>query len=81
MISCDWPDRASIEASQLASLNALLATLASNSFYARKLDGIYNATSLEEFHARVPFTTKQELVDDQLAHPPYGTNLTYELAR
>ncbi len=29
---------------------------------------------------QLPFSTKQELVDDQLAHPPFGTNLTYPLA-
>jgi phenylacetate-CoA ligase len=27
--------------------------------------------------AGLPFTTKQELVDDQEQHPPFGTNLTY----
>jgi phenylacetate-CoA ligase len=31
--------------------------------------------------ARLPFTTKSELVDDQAAHPPFGTNLTYPLER
>src|SRR5437870_2370844 len=27
--------------------------------------------------AELPFTTKQEVVDDQAQHPPFGTNLTY----
>src|SRR5437016_1535679 len=31
--------------------------------------------------AELPFTTKQELVDDQAQHPPFGTNLTYPLAQ
>src|SRR5713101_214648 len=31
--------------------------------------------------ARLPFTTKAELVADQAAHPPFGTNLTYPLER
>ena len=31
--------------------------------------------------ARLPFTTKAELQDDQAAHPPFGTNLTYPLDR
>jgi phenylacetate-CoA ligase len=31
--------------------------------------------------ARLPFTRKSELVEDQLAHPPFGTNLTYPLER
>ena len=34
---------------------------------------------LQDFFASVPFTTKQELVDDQEKHPPFGTNLTYPL--
>jgi phenylacetate-CoA ligase len=37
--------------------------------------------TLEDFLARVPFTTKQELVDDQHNCPPYGTNLTYPVER
>jgi phenylacetate-CoA ligase len=30
---------------------------------------------------RLPFTLKRELVEDQAAHPPFGTNLTYPLDR
>jgi phenylacetate-CoA ligase len=30
---------------------------------------------------RLPLTRKTELVDDQAAHPPFGSNLTYPLAR
>jgi len=30
---------------------------------------------------RLPFTLKRELVEDQAAHPPFGTNLTYPLER
>ena len=37
--------------------------------------------SLEDFVARCPFTTKQELVVDQRDHPVFGTNLTYPLER
>lgn len=29
----------------------------------------------------MPFTTKQQLVEDQQAHPPYGSNLSYPLDR
>lgn len=35
--------------------------------------------SLEEFRARVPFTVKSDLAEDQQNHPPYGTNITYPL--
>ncbi len=30
---------------------------------------------------RLPLTAKTELVDDQAAHPPFGSNLTFPLAR
>jgi phenylacetate-CoA ligase len=30
---------------------------------------------------RLPFTCKRELVEDQAAHPPFGSNLTYPLDR
>ncbi len=44
-----------------------------NAFYARKFAG--------RDVADLPFTTKAELLADQAEHPPYGTNLTYPLAR
>jgi len=44
--------------------------LPGNAFYARKLPP--NATKLPL--SELPFTTKAELVADQAAHPPYGTN-------
>ncbi|HEV7404472.1 MAG TPA: AMP-binding protein [Chthoniobacteraceae bacterium] len=70
--------------SQLPRLRALLAALArSNRFYAPRLHGAglgADCASLEEFSARMPFTTKGDLVADQLAHPPYGTNHTSPLA-
>src|SRR5450755_525344 len=55
----------------------LSAILHDNPFYAAKLRG---ATADSEL-ASLPFTLKQELVEDQRAHPPYGTNLTYPLDR
>lgn len=66
---------------QLRQLNALLAAIVpANPFYMRKLGGErLQFASLDEFAVRVPFTTKQELVADQTAHPPFGTNLTYPL--
>ncbi|MEJ6645479.1 MAG: phenylacetate--CoA ligase family protein [Akkermansiaceae bacterium] len=66
---------------QLGEIQRLLSALAEggNRFYAEKLEGLTSVASLEEFCERVPFTTKQELAADQLAHPPYGTNLTFPL--
>ena len=30
---------------------------------------------------RLPFAAKSEFAEDQLAHPPYGTNLTFDVSR
>src|SRR6266481_1035628 len=81
----NFPDRTAIERNQLEQLRSLLAELfPANKFYSRKLEeaGItFDVANLEDFRARFPFPTKAELVQDQLAHPPFGTNLTYPLER
>lgn len=66
---------------QLGKIQELLKALfeGGNEFYAEKLKGLSSVSSLEEFSERVPFTTKQELAEDQLVHPPYGSNLTHPL--
>ncbi len=56
----------------------LTAILPANRFYASKFGAIDPERA--EFHD-LPFTTKAELLDDQRAHPPYGSTLTYELSR
>ncbi|MDB6021049.1 MAG: Phenylacetate-coenzyme ligase [Pedosphaera sp.] len=75
------PNRAAILASQLEQLRSLLAELfPGNVFYSQKLSACgvtFDVASLEDFSRRFPFTTKSELVEDQRAHPPYGTGLTY----
>ncbi len=35
-----------------------------------------DALTVEDFIDRMPLTTKQQLVDDQQAYPPYGSNLS-----
>jgi phenylacetate-CoA ligase len=70
--------------SQIENLRALLAELTpGNRFYTRRLASegvdVSAITSLEEFSAHVGFTHKQDLVVDQAAHAPYGTNHTYPL--
>ena len=72
--------------SQIERLRALLAELTpGNRFYAKRFAAegvdVKTITSLEEFSRRVGFTHKQDLVVDQAAHPPYGTNHTYPLDR
>ena len=68
---------------QLQKLNRLLAALTpDNRFYAGKLQraGLTKGVaSLDEFFQRMPLTAKAELVADHLAHPPYGSNLTFPL--
>jgi phenylacetate-CoA ligase len=59
---------------QWARLSAQLPELQrENSFYRAKLPK--TARELRE----LPFTTKSELSQDQAAHPPFGTNLTYPI--
>lgn len=78
-----FPSRAEIEADQLELLRTLLTELfPANAFYTRKLEDVgitFDVASLADFARRFPFTTKSELVADHLAHPPFGTNLTYPL--
>jgi phenylacetate-CoA ligase len=61
---------------QWARLRAMLPELQrENSFYRAKLPK--TARELRE----LPFTMKSELSEDQTAHPPFGTNLTYQIER
>jgi phenylacetate-CoA ligase len=68
---------ASIEQHQMEKLRRMLrSVLPSNSFYRRKLDSVSDVSSLDDFR-KLPFTTKDELIADQLEYPPYGTDLTF----
>ena len=67
---------------QLKKLQLMLEpVLKSNSFYRSKLEkaGIKNAQEIQTFddYRQIPFTTKEELSNDQSLHSPYGTNLTF----
>jgi phenylacetate-CoA ligase len=72
----DKLDRPALAELQRLRLRALVdAALPRNRFYARKFDeaglaagDVKEAADL----ARLPFTTKAELLADQAAHPPYG---------
>lgn len=72
-----------MDADEIAALQAerlremLGEVLASNPFYQSKLGGFGADAPLSS----LPFTTREELEADQRAHPPYGTNLTYEPSR
>jgi phenylacetate-CoA ligase len=58
---------------------------AGNGFVRRKwaAGGVGRADDLRSWDdfARLPFTAKRELVDDQVSAPPFGTNRTYPLDR
>lgn len=76
-------NRSQIESLQIEKLEALLAVIcADNRFYAAKFDGLAADTkiaALSEFLQRLPFTLKRELIEDQVKHPPYGSDLTFPL--
>lgn len=72
-----------IEAHQLARLQlGLQRILSSNTFYTHKYrqsQVTLALTSLADLK-RLPFTTRHELVEDQIIHHPLGNNLTYPLS-
>lgn len=74
-------ETATVEATrarQMVRLNQLLAeVLPRNTFYARKLGDVTPSLTWEAFRA-LPFTTKAELVADQAAAPPLGTQATFD---
>ena len=71
----------SLAKQQLDKLRSMLQIiLSSNDFYRRK----FSACALPDMDSpeklkQLPFTTKSELVEDQLLHPPFGTDLTFSL--
>ena len=70
-----WTDRKRRDA-QWERLSSRLPELRDNNpFYRAKLSA--RASGLRD----LPLTTKVELSEDQAAHPPFGSNLTYPLER
>jgi phenylacetate-CoA ligase len=81
---CAPPER--LRDDRWSRLRALVReTLGANPFWTAKwrAAGLTSADDLRDWDdfRRLPLTRKRELVDDQAAHPPFGTNLTYPLAR
>ena len=86
-----FPSHTEIGERQLSQLMTLLAAMETNAFYrervlnfARSLGcgsiaELSSASSMtqEAFRERFPFTTKWDLVADQAANPPYGSDLTF----
>ncbi len=76
--------RADLERLQGDRLAALAATLPANRFYATRLAAAgLSAADLRTPAdlSRLPPTTKADLLSDQEAHPPYGTNHGQPLSR
>lgn len=83
----DLPDlhsltRRDIEARQTGQLRQMLTEIVPrNQFWTAKLAaagvGPADFRSLADL-ARFPFTTKGEILADQAAHPPYGSNLSFD---
>ena len=73
--------RDELTALQENRLVQLLSVLENNnSFYRNHLNQV--GAEFSEFHSldnfrNFPFTTKKQLLDDQAAHAPFGTNLTF----
>jgi phenylacetate-CoA ligase len=71
--------RSAIHERQLKRLQHMLETvLSANEFYRKKFlaQGSCDINSIESLK-NLPFTTKNELVEDQMRNPPFGTDLTF----
>ncbi len=78
-------ERPALQRLQWDRLRAMLAEVAGhNTFYRQKWAALgadaASVRSVDDLR-RLPFTTKAELLQDQLDHPPFGTMLTYPLER
>ncbi|BAL27023.1 phenylacetate--CoA ligase family protein [Azoarcus sp. KH32C] len=77
--------REELRALQLQKLQAMMAELwGKNRFYSNKWKGVgvepRDIRTLDDL-ARLPLTTKSELMEDQAANGPFGTNLTYPIEK
>lgn len=64
---------------QLARLERLLDTVIHDNAFQRARLGDARIDSLEDLK-RIPRVSKRDLIDDQQAHPPFGSNLTFPLS-
>ncbi|MEI7699282.1 MAG: AMP-binding protein [Planctomycetia bacterium] len=80
-----WKDRAQLESLQMQKLSELLKTIIPrNRFWTSKFQAagvdVRAIRTLEDFRT-LPLCTKAELVADQSAQSPYGSNLTFPSTR
>lgn len=81
----DILDRSALRRLQESRLRSLVASvIPANPFWTKRFADIrvkpHDLWTLDDL-ATLPFTEKRELVADQIAFPPYGTNLTGEAAK
>ena len=78
-----WVEAQLMQVDALEKLNDLLNfSKDNNPFYRPRLDEtapLLPFDSLATFSRSVPLTTKQDWIEDQKAHPPYGTNLSFPM--
>jgi phenylacetate-CoA ligase len=86
-MSAEYPEllpRPELRLRQLTRLNDLLTTVCErNLFWKERLRELNGATVLKSLDdlSRFPFLYKEDLVANQAAHPPFGTNLTYPVSQ
>jgi len=73
-------ERDSLQRLQERKLRRLAGALEANRFYREKLGSPNRIGSLQDLQSN-SFTTKEELIEAQRLHPPYGNLLTYPLSR
>jgi phenylacetate-CoA ligase len=70
-------DRRELEALQRRKLETMWqAVMGFNPFYTRKYAGLTFDSSSDAIEC-LPFTTREEIQNDQREHSPYGSNLTF----
>ena len=77
-------DRDRLRSNQWRKLRSILVSVnGAGGFYAHKFQVakvvVSSMDGVEDFIQQVPFTLKEELLADRLAHPPFGTHLTQPL--
>jgi phenylacetate-CoA ligase len=72
-LGCEPVDR-------LERLNALLELVSQTDGFQRERIGDVRLEHLDDL-SRLPLTQKDELLAEQTAHPPFGTNLTFPIER
>lgn len=79
-------DRVRLRSNQWRKLRGIILNLSTtDGFYGKRFrEAMIRVSAMnrqEDFVKQVPFTTKDEIQADRLAHPPFGTNLTRAISQ